>query len=108
MDECIGCGYCCRKAPCLLSLWDADERRCDCLKWDGHRWRCALVEDTVRMARRLVVEYLAIGEGCCSNMNTYRVKRYVPTPEDLKNEDECLSRLRRLDSGESGGAKNGL
>jgi len=65
---CVGCGYCCLKAPCIY----AQQRfpgvtRCPDLFWDGDRYRCWI---GMRFAE--VGKELAIGEGCCSSMNSWR------------------------------------
>lgn len=64
---CLGCGYCCSKAPCPYSLDRyCVAHPCPGLVWDGERYRCAHVEDP--KLRRCC----AIGAGCCSPLNTWR------------------------------------
>lgn len=63
--ECVGCSYCCRKAPCALSMELYHGREpCPALWWNGTMYRCGLA--------RLYEEELAIGAGCSSSLNTWR------------------------------------
>jgi hypothetical protein len=68
--KCVGCGYCCWLAPCVLCRTRHGlVKRCPELFWDGSKYRCKLADN--------YKEELAIGCGCCSNLNTWRqdVKR---------------------------------
>jgi hypothetical protein len=62
---CRGCGYCCSKAPCALSmeLYKGKEP-CPALYWNGTMYRCGLAP--------LFEEELAIGVGCSSSLNDWR------------------------------------
>lgn len=79
--KCIGCGFCCRQAPCTLALawFGSDIDKCPALVWDGARWRCKLALDGVEGAK----ENLFIGAGCCSGLNTYQREQRVPTPGEV-------------------------
>ena len=69
--RCVGCGYCCTKARCALSmrLAHGDQNGwCPYLYQEGDRWRCTLAKDPDH------AKELAIGEGCCSPLNTDRRK----------------------------------
>jgi hypothetical protein len=74
--ECVGCGYCCLKAPCGYEVMTHgyNNKRCPELYWDesNNRYKCKAAEKDPEVAKNLY-----IGEGCCSNMNSYRkeVKR---------------------------------
>jgi Fe-S-cluster containining protein len=119
MDECIGCGFCCRKSPCsfvheeITDLYQIDfdvlDRTqdtvrknsswsgCPHLQWDGARWVCGkYVEEQDPRWKAYMAHTLAFGEGCCSSLNTYRRKCHVPTPEELKDEKALLDRLHHL------------
>ena len=62
---CVGCGYCCLTAPCVLCRHrHGMVERCPELKWFGGRYLCMLAED--------YEETLAIGQGCGRNMNSWR------------------------------------
>lgn len=64
---CVGCGYCCLSAPCQ-SNW-VQNGRCVKLIWDKtkERYLCQkALED------KLFCEYMAIGAGCSSSLNTWR------------------------------------
>jgi hypothetical protein len=69
---CIGCGYCCAKAPCeIASRYDcwSLETGCEALKWDGTRHRCLFYLDNPEV----IGDILAIGWGCSSSLfNSYR------------------------------------
>jgi len=95
--ECIGCGYCCRRAPCGASGAEWTERGCSLLVWDerNRRWLCGKIMGTKGEERQRLKKQLAIGAGCTSVLNTYRKLRHVPTPEELDNEDELLERLNK-------------
>jgi len=120
MSECIGCGYCCRKAPCSIAaryythpdasytdfvfdgqkvtvVWakvEGDNVNCPKLEWNGQRWVCRAIEDAMGQRARIAVKReLHIGAGCSSGLNTYKLKNHVPTPEELKDEDGLLRRL---------------
>jgi hypothetical protein len=65
-SPCVGCGYCCTKRACGMS--DVDGRGiCTSLYWNGQMYRCRLVE-----SNRHYAEWLYIGAGCPSNLNTWR------------------------------------
>ena len=72
---CVGCGFCCRKAPCILA--SSSQPPCsDLVEVDG-RWRCGKVQDAHPEARSILLAELAIGAGCCSPLNSDR-HRYRP------------------------------
>lgn len=89
MTACVGCGYCCSKAPCALGAarFGVELPRlgvmdlaptmspCEALIWDeaaGRHW-CRLVRDAQGSEKRHLTEGLAIGAGCCSPLfNTWR------------------------------------
>lgn len=93
MKPCIGCGFCCRQGPCSLGHEGA-HGHCALLRWDGSKWRCSFMNDCMpKEAKQAIMAAVAIGAGCCSSLNTYRRKNYVPTPEDLKDEKALLRKL---------------
>jgi len=65
MPDCVGCGFCCMQAPCCFGAAD-ESGRCLALHWDGQQYRCLLADIP------LVYEGMAMGEGCCSSLNTWR------------------------------------
>ena len=77
---CVGCGYCCRQATCIQGLAAMRRRAtvveamgaCPFLVERDGRWRCFLVLDGI-----VEPEALWIGEGCCSSLNSERVKYEV-------------------------------
>jgi hypothetical protein len=83
--KCVGCGYCCKQARCATSFIAQDtlnrnpllkinaklpksEPECPFLYWDKDRYRCFLAQNEV------YARFLAIGEGCCSSLNSERRK----------------------------------
>ena len=102
--RCVGCGFCCRKAPCSLSVYvhgvTSPSQVCKSLVWDSRRRRywcglCWMPDRQERktlnwvqleMRRNMAKMYrkrLYIGEGCCCPMNTDRGD--IPPPGE-KNE----------------------
>jgi len=80
---CVGCGYCCIKALCILGemmVGGLPERmrgsHCPSLYWTGDKYRCRLAEVS-ELARR----ELSIDAGCCSGLNSWRnnIKRRTKT-----------------------------
>jgi len=70
-DPCVGCGFCCLKLPCFAA-WCQDwvkHTRCIKLDWDeeANRYWC-----TAAKSSNLFAKDLYIGEGCTSNLNTWR------------------------------------
>lgn len=68
---CVQCGYCCKKARCVLSQIVEGPKAdpgapCPYLSFDGEKYNCGLAETyTIQ---------LYIGEGCCAPLNTDRIK----------------------------------
>jgi len=68
---CVGCGYCCRKAPCVLG----EGVPCvELVERDG-RWWCGLVLAATGEDREMIELDLFIGDGCCSSFNSDRQRR---------------------------------
>ena len=111
MSTCIGCGYCCRKAPCgviskmisearngklsdILFARNWEKEGCPMLEWNGERWLCGLIFRTQDIvARQALMDSLAMGAGCTSGLNTYQLTNHVPTPKELENEGDLLKKL---------------
>ena len=79
--ECVGCGFCCRKAPC----WVAQRvfgsvTECPALMWDEkqERWFCDLCRKPGDMGAQYRKE-LYVGEGCCCGLNSDR--QNIPRPK---------------------------
>jgi hypothetical protein len=81
--ECVGCGYCCRTAPCMAAqrVYGPVDT-CPGLKWDGAKYRCELCEKPGDIGARYREE-LAIGAGCCSPLNSDRQQIPPPVPPVL-------------------------
>lgn len=74
-SPCVGCGYCCIKVPCPLSVKLYGKDDCPALQWDGERYRCTLAEEYHAA--------LYIGAGCCAALNSWRW--------DVQNRDNLRS-----------------
>jgi len=74
VKPCIGCGYCCTTATCVLGMlrYGAD-RPCPELQFDGRRFWCTLITGAVAPEKQRLSSELAIGAGCSSSLfNTQR------------------------------------
>ena len=77
LQPCVGCGYCCKQAPCglclrLYGLHTADSG-CPVLRHEDGRYWCGAISDAGGDMKKRLVEDLAIGDGCCSPLfNTDR------------------------------------
>lgn len=88
IKECIGCGWCCLRAPCMASvrLYPGSDT-CPALKWNGQRHTCELME-LPGMVGEAYRKELYAGEGCCGNMNSWRrepLKDRIKKTDLLKN-----------------------
>ena len=81
IPKCVGCGYCCLKAPCSISVGLFGKDKCPALNWSEKKGRyiCLLVIDPSYKGDAYKKD-LAIGEGCSSSLNTWR--------KDVKKRDE--------------------
>lgn len=67
-SECIGCGYCCKKAPCVQALIIDHSVRAPCpllVHKDGRYW-CQIVLDEPEGSK--LRQEMAIGGGCSSTL----------------------------------------
>lgn len=102
--RCVGCGYCCRKAPCavaqrihgpgIVDLYVKKEGYCPSLTWDAEKKRyfCKPCADPILGARYR--EELAAGAGCCSSMNSDR--RNIPPPPQVEAPYKLSRETREL------------
>jgi len=86
VQPCVGCGHCCITAKCGAAqrLYPAADR-CPKLRWDEGegRYFCELMElpGEVGLAYR---KELYAGEGCCQNLNSWRLDVKRRDPEEAK------------------------
>ena len=74
-SPCIGCGYCCKKARCWVSLHinGTDKRPCPSLVFKDGRYWCEIVQTAVGEDKEKIINELAIGGGCSSALfNSHR------------------------------------
>jgi len=74
---CVGCGYCCKKAPCIIGGCNyGTSPPCGGLVWDweAKRYWCEQVLRATSDYDSIIRDELAIGDGCCSSLNTDRRK----------------------------------
>ena len=77
---CVGCGYCCKTAVCVVGqifLKTGPHPPCPGLEHNGERYRCKIAEEHG--------EELAIGAGCCSPLNS---ERQIMIRREARD-DEC-------------------
>lgn len=77
---CVGCGYCCRQAQCMVGI-RVYGAATPCpglvrvqrpLVQAGYQYRCKLVLDEQERGDEKAALVLCIGEGCCSPLNSDR------------------------------------
>jgi len=83
--ECVGCGYCCVKAPCPIALriYGNGITKCPELIWNGTRHICRLCTLPLPLGNEYRKE-LSVGEGCCSSLNTWRTNIINRIPVEFK------------------------
>jgi hypothetical protein len=72
--ECVGCGFCCMQAPCLVSLRIYNgTKSCPAFYWNEseNKYRCKLMELKGSQGFKYREE-LSAGAGCCSGLNSWR------------------------------------
>ena len=67
---CVGCGYCCKRAPCVLG----EDTPCRELVFKDKRYWCGLVLAAKGEDKEYMEIDLCIGEGCCSSLNSDRLR----------------------------------
>jgi len=72
--RCCGCGYCCSKTPCALGISEgATTAPCKFLVHRDKKYRCGLVVFARNeRERQRIMEWLYIGAGCSSSLNSKR------------------------------------
>lgn len=74
VSKCVGCGYCCLKAPCAAAVrLYGKVDRCPQLKWDEYesRYQCGLMLIPGPIGAGYRKELYA-GAGCCCSLNSWR------------------------------------
>jgi len=79
---CLGCGFCCMKAPCGVltdrvkaALEDGWPNGCPELVFDeveGRHWCGVILSLKTATDREKLKTNLSVGEGCCAGMNSWR------------------------------------
>ena len=99
MANCVGCGYCCKKAVCCVGLGAGSSRySCDFLIFKKGRHWCKLV-----LLKIATDKAVGVGDGCCSGMNTERLKYHgmdlvdPPACDSLVVSEELLPRAESSD-----------
>ena len=72
-EPCNGCGVCCLSEPCPAGVWVSRRRHgaCTAVQWDGHRYRCGLVDAARPWLRTFMRRWIAAGRGCDSDAQTF-------------------------------------
>ena len=71
IKPCVKCGYCCKKSTCPLGMqFGSPPENCSFLGGDkpGEYYCRFVTENIVPDAKTMI----AVGEGCCSSLNTDR------------------------------------
>lgn len=92
ISECVGCGWCCIKTQCGVSLrLHGKQNRCPELIWsiDENRYFCRLMTFETSLSDAYKKELYA-GEGCCASLNSWR--------RDIRNRDEAKEENFALDT----------
>lgn len=76
-NDCIGCGYCCAKAPCAIGYQLHGEKApCPELGFvSGRHWCMWVIKQELKNDEAegvMAHKALDIGEGCCSPLNSWR------------------------------------
>ena len=89
VKQCVGCGFCCRQAPCAMALriYGRTLTKCPELVYHDSRWRCRAVEHAQGPLYDRYVDDVASGGGCSSTM-FIEDRRYIPTPEEIAKREE--------------------
>ncbi len=78
--QCVGCGFCCIKAPCGIVRrerpefeWGGEDG-CPELEWSDEegRYFCGVVKGAEGELKEQCSKELYIGEGCCCGLNSWR------------------------------------
>ena len=85
IKNCCGCGYCCMKARCAISMlvFDINSKDCPALFFEDGRFWCRLAE------QKTLKKALYIGDGCSSTMFNTQREAFLRG----KGEDYVQSRL---------------
>jgi len=85
MSDCVGCGFCCMKATCVIGFFHFNETElvCPSLIWsvESNRYLCQLALDEPEK----IGKELYIGAGCCMGLNSWR--RNVRLRESVSDND---------------------
>jgi len=74
---CVGCGYCCKRAPCPLASakyqtfehWKDGRGGCpSLLEKDGRYWCGLVLSEPDDWKKQEIIHFLAIGAGCSSTL----------------------------------------
>ncbi len=70
---CVGCGYCCKKAPCVLGTQEFGmDAPCGGLVHRYGRFRCRIILEADGLRAKKLMKDLSRGAGCCSPLHTDR------------------------------------
>lgn len=107
---CVGCGYCCMKAPCSVAVRIHGNGITECpeLVWKDDKYRCRLAMLPGALGERYREE-IGAGAGCCCSLNDWRkdvkkrdrseanpppVKQLseIPIPSEMQSFLACLGK----------------
>ena len=93
--QCIGCGYCCRKAPCAMAVRIYGRSLtgpCPELVYHDDRWWCRAIENARGPLRDHYEQDVAIGGGCSSSMFN-QDREHIPTPFEIEKRAELSGQV---------------
>jgi len=104
MTYCVHCGYCCRKAPCLMAELDENNECIFLIEIEG-RYYCGLYNEQPK------TEYPYFGAGCCSGLNSDRrqiLQQHALETEQKDYEELIQSIYARADKIRQGNILSGM
>lgn len=97
MKECVGCGFCCLKAPCQVALRinGGGISRCPHLIWDSSRYVCDLMRLPGKVGEGYREELYA-GTGCSCSLNSWREEVICRDEVKVKAAENPISALMQM------------
>ena len=75
VQPCVRSGFCCKQSPCGFGKWNAAKTQCEYLVGDNPgEYSCGIAEQIVNSGDSTWTLSPAFGAGCCSTLNTDRLR----------------------------------
>ena len=72
-NDCVYCGYCCRKSTCPFGTWNKDRQQCEHLIERGGDYLCEIHDEILKDPSSNFSP--AFGYGCSSPLNSNRLDK---------------------------------